>query len=58
MAPEHGEFDSQSQKKWFCGYWMMQEEWEDIHDYAPPNTGAAAATAEEDEEEEQEGEEG
>lgn len=38
MAPEHGELDSQSpQTRWFCGYWMTQEEWENIHDYAPPN---------------------
>ena len=32
--PEHGEHDAQSQK-WFCGYWMTQQEWEDVHDYAP-----------------------
>ena len=34
MSHEHGEYDS-SQQKWFCGYWMSQEEWLDIHDYAP-----------------------
>jgi hypothetical protein len=32
--PQHGDFDLQ-QQKWYCGYWMMQEEWLDIHDYAP-----------------------
>jgi hypothetical protein len=32
--PQHGEHDLQ-QQKWFCGYWMSQEEWLDIHDYAP-----------------------
>ena len=31
--PQHGDFDLQ-QQKWYCGYWMMQEEWLDIHDYA------------------------
>lgn len=31
--PQHGDFD---QQKWYCGYWMTQEEWLDIHDYAPP----------------------
>jgi hypothetical protein len=32
--PQHGEHDSQEQK-WFCGYWLSQEEWLDVHDYAP-----------------------
>ena len=32
--PEHGQYDAQAQK-WFCGYWMTQQEWEDVHDYAP-----------------------
>ena len=32
--PEHGDYDSQ-QQKWYCRYWMTQEEWLDIHDYAP-----------------------
>ena len=32
---QHGSYDQQ-QQKWFCGYWMGQEEWLDIHDYAPP----------------------
>ena len=31
--PEHGDYDSQ---KWYCGYWMTEEEWFDIHDYSPP----------------------
>lgn len=31
--PEHGEYDSHA-KKWYCGYWMNEEEWFDIHDYA------------------------
>jgi hypothetical protein len=35
--PEHGQHDLQSQK-WFCGYWMTLEEWEDVHDYAPHST--------------------
>ena len=34
MPSEHGEYDS-SQQKWFCGYWMSQDEWLDVHDYAP-----------------------
>jgi len=32
---QHGDFDPK-QQKWFCSYWMSQEEWLDIHDYAPP----------------------
>lgn len=32
---QHGDFDPQ-QQKWFCSYWMDNEEWLDIHDYAPP----------------------
>lgn len=39
--PEHGEHDTQAQK-WFCGYWMTQQEWEDIHDYAPATAGQEA----------------
>ncbi len=31
---EHGEHDA-VQQKWFCGYWMVQDEWFDVHDYAP-----------------------
>ena len=34
MPHEHGEYDP-SQQKWFCGYWMSQGEWLDVHDYAP-----------------------
>ena len=33
--PEHGDYDLQAQK-WYCGYWMTEEQWFDIHDYAPP----------------------
>ena len=32
---QHGEYDSK-QQKWFCGYWMSQEEWLDVHDYSAP----------------------
>lgn len=32
--PEHGDYDLQV-KKWYCGYWMNEEEWFDIHDYVP-----------------------
>ncbi len=35
MPQQHGDSDLQ-QQKWFCGYWMSQEEWLDIHNYAPP----------------------
>jgi len=35
MPQQHGDSDLQ-QEKWFCGYWMSQEEWLDIHNYAPP----------------------
>ncbi|AIC15970.1 hypothetical protein [Nitrososphaera viennensis] len=57
--PEHGELDPQSQNRWFCGYWMTQEEWEDIHDYAPPAaTGVAEQQREEEKEEQEEEEEG
>lgn len=34
MAPEHGQYDPDLQK-WFCGYWMSEDEWMDIHDYSP-----------------------
>ncbi|MEO9363969.1 MAG: hypothetical protein ABI348_08725 [Nitrososphaera sp.] len=55
--PEHGELDPQSQQnKWFCGYWMTQEEWEDVHDYAPPSS--TIVEQQEEKEEEQEEEEG
>ena len=35
MPQQHGDYDPQ-QQKWFCGYWMSQEEWFDVHNYAPP----------------------
>jgi hypothetical protein len=35
MPQQHGDYDTQ-QQKWFCDYWMSQEEWLDIHNYAPP----------------------
>lgn len=47
MSHEHGEHDA-SQQKWFCGYWMSQDEWLDIHDYAP-----ASQKAESDDEDEE-----
>jgi hypothetical protein len=35
MQQQHGDYDSK-QQKWFCSYWMSQEEWLDIHHYAMP----------------------
>jgi hypothetical protein len=35
MLLQHGHYDPQ-QQKWFCSYWMSQEEWFDVHNYAPP----------------------
>jgi hypothetical protein len=35
MSEQHGNYDSK-QQKWFCGYWMSQEEWVDVHDYSAP----------------------
>jgi hypothetical protein len=32
----HGDYNS-STEKWYCSYWMTLHEWEDIHDYAPPD---------------------
>ena len=32
--PEHGEFDL-GLARWFCGYWMNESEWKDVHDYKP-----------------------
>jgi hypothetical protein len=49
--PEHGDYDSQ---RWYCGYWMTEEEWLDIHDYSPP---ALQQQVEKDENEAQEDEE-
>jgi hypothetical protein len=34
VSHEHGEYDP-SRQMWFCGYWMTQDEWLDLHDYAP-----------------------
>ena len=48
MSNEHGERDP-FQQKWFCAYWMSQEEWMDIHGYAH-----AAQKSEADEEAEEE----
>ncbi len=45
--PEHGQYDEQAQR-WFCGYWMTFEEWEDVHDYTPK-----AAPGEEEREEQE-----
>lgn len=49
MPAQHGDHDPQ-QQKWYCGYWMTQEEWLDIHDYAP-TTLQREDRAEEDDEE-------
>lgn len=43
-SEEHGQHDPQADR-WFCGYWMTIEEWEDVHDYAPPLAKRAAAAA-------------
>ena len=32
--PSHGDFDPDL-KKWFCGFWMNEVEWDGIHDYRP-----------------------
>jgi len=32
--PQHGDRD-QEQQKWYCNYWMSQEEWLGVHDYTP-----------------------
>jgi hypothetical protein len=34
--PEHGEYDKK-QKKWYCSYWMTEQEWMDLHHYFPAN---------------------
>jgi len=49
MTVEHGGYDS-SQQKWYCGYWMTQDEWLDIHDYAPTQHNQEADDADSDEE--------
>ena len=43
MAVEHGAYDS-SQQMWYCGYWMTEDEWLDIHDYAPTQHSPADDT--------------
>jgi len=48
--PQHGDYDPQ-EEKWYCGYWMGQEEWLDIHDYAPPTLQKEEGQAEEEDEE-------
>jgi len=45
---QHGDYDQQ-QQKWYCGYWMTQQEWLDIHDYAPPTLQQQEDQPEEDE---------
>ncbi|HEV8405372.1 MAG TPA: hypothetical protein VGQ13_05635 [Nitrososphaera sp.] len=45
---QHGDHDQQ--QKWYCSYWMTQEEWLDIHDYAPPTLQQQEDQLEEDEE--------
>jgi hypothetical protein len=37
--PEHGDYHAGS-RKWYCNYWQSSKEWEDIHDYAPPDPSA------------------
>jgi hypothetical protein len=32
--PEHGDYNSEL-KKWFCSYWMTEDEWMDLHYYSP-----------------------
>ncbi len=32
--PEHGFYDPQLEK-WYCSYFMDEEEWMNIHDYLP-----------------------
>jgi hypothetical protein len=34
--PEHGDYNSEL-KKWFCTYWMTEDEWMDTHYYSPSN---------------------
>ena len=36
IMTEHGDYDSEL-KKWFCSYWMSEDEWMDIHSYSPSN---------------------
>ncbi len=48
--PEHGDFDPGA-KKWYCSYWMDFEEWEDVHDYSPPEMAGADEKQEPEEDE-------
>ena len=32
--PEHGYYKAEL-KKWFCSYWMTEDEWMDLHYYSP-----------------------
>jgi hypothetical protein len=34
--PEHGDYDVES-RRWYCSYWQTLEEWQDVHDYDPPD---------------------
>lgn len=45
---QHGDYDLQ-QQKWFCGYWMTQDEWLEVHDYAPPTLAQEVADDEDEE---------
>jgi hypothetical protein len=47
--PQHGDYDTQNQK-WYCSYWMTQEEWLDIHDYSPPTLQQEKEQGDDDEE--------
>jgi len=38
--PEHGEY-GQKLNKWFCGYWMTEDKWMDIHGYSPASKSRA-----------------
>jgi hypothetical protein len=33
MSKQHGDYDPE-QQKWFCSYWMSEEEWLNVHDYS------------------------
>jgi hypothetical protein len=46
----HGDYDAQ-QQKWYCGYWMIQDEWLEIHDYSPPTLQQEPEQTEENDEE-------
>jgi hypothetical protein len=46
--PQHGDYDL-NQQKWYCSYWITQEEWLDIHDYVPPTLQQEEQVDEDDE---------